>query len=184
MIKEKAIDLYKEENEKCEMKSFDLLTDTKIETFEKKYDVKLEKNFVEWLRVANGSNVGPGGFFGIETGRNTNNIEFYLTLYPIWIELKYIPIASDGFGNTYLIDLSNSITNGFIFFIDSYSDLNKPTYYVASNIWTFLYFILGRNEKQEDIDDDEWPFNKKKVTAVDPKILKAPKGLLPWNLAD
>jgi len=185
MMKETAIKLYRRENAKCKIKDFDPITHEKIKSFENNHKIKLEIGFTERLFIANGSNVGPGGFFGIETGRNSNDIEFYLKLYPTWVKLKYIPVASDGFGNTYLIDLTNSFTNGFIFFIDSYSNISKPTYYVASNIWIFLYFILSRDtEEDEDNKEDSWPFDEQKVISIDPEILKAPKEFLPWNLPD
>jgi cell wall assembly regulator SMI1 len=184
-MKETAIKLYREGNIKCKIKTFNPITHNKIKSFENNYNVRLPKDFIEWLFIANGSNVGPGGFFGIETGRNSNDIEFYLKIYPGWVELKYIPIASDGCGNTYLIDLTNNSTNGFIFFIDSYTDINKLTYYVASNFWTFLYFILNREVEDEEAgEEDEWPFDKQKITSIDPEILKAPKEFLPWNLPD
>jgi hypothetical protein len=81
-----------------------------------------------------------------------------------------------------LLDLSGEVTNGFIFFIDSYTHINKPTYYVASNFWVFLYAILNKErESEEDDYEDLWPFNRKKVISIDPQILKAPKKLLPWN---
>jgi hypothetical protein len=81
--------------------------------------------------------------------------------------------------------LTNNSTNGFIFFIDSYTDINKLTYYVASNFWTFLYFILNREVEDEEAgEEDEWPFDKQKITSIDPEILKAPKEFLPWNLPD
>ena len=184
-IKEAVIKLYRKENEKCEIKNFDPITYRKIKSFESNYNIKLPKDFIDWLFITNGSNVGPGGFFGIETGRNSNDIEFYLNLYPIWVEVKYIPVASDGFGNTYLIDLTNSFTNGFIFFIDSSGDISKPTYYVASHVWTFLYCILSRDTVEDEDDiENSWPFDEQKVISLDPEILKTPKEFLPWNLPD
>jgi hypothetical protein len=82
LIKETAIAVHKEENAKCEIKEFDPVSPQKIAVFESNYEVKLDDNFKDWLVISNGSNVGPGGFYGIETGRDISDIEFYLKIYP------------------------------------------------------------------------------------------------------
>jgi hypothetical protein len=96
---------------------------------------------------------------------------------------QWVPVASDGCGNTYLVDCSDSSTRGFIFFIDSYGDASKKTYYVASGLWSFMYMMLISESDDSDENDDEdlWPFNDDFVLSIDPDIDKAPSELLPWN---
>jgi cell wall assembly regulator SMI1 len=182
-IKDKALNLLREEELRYNCKKFTPADKNEVARFEKHYGILLDANCKEWLLISNGSDAGQGGFYGI--GHEKNSIQINYEVHPYWILAQWVPVAGDGFGNTYLVDCSDASTRGYIFFIDSYGDASKITYYVSSNFWMFMYMMLISNSNNDyDINEceDLWPFNKDFVLSIDPGIVKAPSELLPWNV--
>ena len=123
-----------------------------IEEFEETFDVSLTEEFRDWLKTCNGSILGAGGTYGIgvELGRLSIENQFEKE----WLELKWVPIAGDGCGNSYVVDCSRDTCRGFVYFIDS-SDLCKIAFACASDAWRFMRFFLLRELKRTN-----WPSNK------------------------
>lgn len=57
----------------------------------------------DWLKGCNGSLVGPGGLLG-------------------WIERKLVPVAGDGYGNYYVMAVSQGPAADPIVFVDTVRD--------------------------------------------------------------
>lgn len=182
-IRDKAIKLLRQEELKNKLEVFDPVDYIKLSQFENRYGISLDHNFKEWLSISNGSHAGGGGFYGI--GHSKDSIQLNFVVHPYWILSQWVPVAGDGFGNTYLIDCSRTSIRGFVFFIDSHNNASKITYYVASNFWMFMYLMLvgeSDNYPDENEYEDLWPFNKDFVLSIDPAIKNAPYDLLPWNV--
>lgn len=180
------IALVREEVKKIFFEQFDKFTvglqptqlnQISLNSFEEKYNLKITESVIEWLNFSNGSFAGQGGIFGLNNEPDFLNLETYYDLYPEWIKLRWLPIAGDGCGNYYIININHaSIFKDYIFFIDTSNSIETFTYVVASNIWYFLYFII-KSEKKEI----EWPFNKKEVLNIDPYLSVSAYSFLPWN---
>lgn len=124
----------------------------------------------QWLRLCRGTTAGPGGIFGVGH-RDTRDIAFVESLHPKWRSLGWVPVAGDGFGNHYVIDMSAKQAIGFI---ESTSDDQTIVFYVASGLETFLTEWL-----LSDIERTGWPFDRAYVTRVDPRLLDLSP--LPWE---
>jgi hypothetical protein len=181
-IKNKALYLLRQEEKTYNCDEFSPVDRATLSQFEKQHSICLDGNFKEWLFVSNGSHAGRGGFYGI--GYTNDSIALGYKVNPHWFLSRWVPVAGDGFGNTYLVDCSDLPTRGFIFFIDSFTDTSKVTYYVASDFWRFMYMMLlcESDNSDENNDEDLWPFNETFVLSVDPRIALAPSALLPWNV--
>jgi len=106
------------------------------------------------------------------------DVEGYLDTYPLWPDKKWLPVAGDGCGNTYVLiaDPSDPLYLS-VCFIDS-AEPDMISYIVASGIWYFIQFLIEK-EKGEEL---HWPFDKEYVSSIDPDMLELEPTLLPWNL--
>ncbi|MBL7259931.1 SMI1/KNR4 family protein [Paractinoplanes lichenicola] len=95
----------------------------------------LPGEFVQWLRVCNGSVAGPGGLFGVEMVLAVSGF------HPEWAGRGWIPVAGDGNGNTYVLDA------GAVFFVDAMDD-GELDYMVASDLKSFLESLLLNESKK------------------------------------
>ena len=153
------------------------LGDDECDKFEKSSGITLPKDVRDWLKIANGPCVGPGGFFGIQPSREHLDIDSFLSMFPSWKVRKWIPIAGDGCGNYYVVPTQNEFGNGFpVLFIDISFSTNEPSYIVASDIGHFIVSLL-----EKELGKDGWPFNKKAVIQSDPKIISFHSVVLPWE---
>jgi cell wall assembly regulator SMI1 len=146
-------------------------TDDNISEFERRMDLHLPDELKMWLKISNGPCIGPGGIYGILPAIDYLLIEVKLNIFPEWQQYKWFPIAGDGNGNYYILD-GNINCSGYhpIYFIDHEIDIYKPRYIVASNIWTFLYFLLQNEIDWENNKKMHWPQEKDYVISIDPYI--------------
>jgi cell wall assembly regulator SMI1 len=136
----------------------------------------------EWLTRCNGSDSGgPGALFGAYPANRALRIEAAAAIHPQWIPRRWVPVASDGTGNYYLLDASHRVTStDAVFFVDTMDDPDRLAYVVGSRLLTFLRFLLTRELDLPGASG--WPFDPEYVLARDPDLaLVADAGLLPWN---
>lgn len=144
--------------------------------FEEINSITVPENLHSWLQFSNGSYLGPGGVYGIDNGTEHLDASIVLQDFPVWSEKKWIPVAGDGSGNTYVLvaDPQDPLFSS-VGFIDTTGGDDKITYLVASDIWCFLQFLINKEKGEKG-----WPFQKEYVSTNDPGILKFER-LLPWN---
>jgi len=144
---------------------------------EQRIGISLPEELIKWLSISNGPCVGPGGIAGINPGKIGLDIEEHLARYRSWKKLGWIPIAGDGCGNFYVIDTKKKTTYGHpIYFIEAIIDPEIPDYVAASNIWSFLLFLL-----EEELGNHKWPFDKEYVIKKDPGIEECIDVAKPWE---
>ena len=140
-------------------------TDEQIDSITSRVGIAVPIELRQWLRTCNGVLVGPGNIYGVRPDLAFLDIGYLLDLHPEWINQGWIPIAGDGCGSYYVLATRSSTRRGHpIFFIDEY-DYNVPAYVVASNLWSFLWFLL-----QDEFGRDYWPQDKDKVLEIDPDL--------------
>jgi len=148
-----------------------------ISEFEERLEIKVPSKFREWLTTCNGPCVGPGGLMGIRTLRRDLDIETIYSMYPVWKDNGWIPVAGDGCGNYYLVVCKGDYGDGEpVIFIDSMEDSSTPFYIAASDTWIFLSFLL-----KKELGESNWPYSQEEVEGADPKILSFHCINLPWN---
>jgi len=148
-----------------------------IHEFELRTGIYLPVDLREWLQIANGPCVGPGGMYGIRPACQHLNIESYLALFPSWTATKWIPVAGDGCGNYYIMPTQNEYGVGNpIVFIDTSIACDKPTFIVASDIEHFIISII-----ENELGDSGWPFDEDTVRRSDPNIIQFHGLALPWD---
>jgi hypothetical protein len=153
----------------------ELFSDTDCDGFTTRTGLALPDDLRDWLKLANGPCVGPGGLYGIRPPRPYLDIESVLARESGWKERGWIPIAGDGCGNFYVVPTQGEFGNGYpVFFVDmSFPD--EPCYIVASDIGHFLLFLL-----EDELEKQDWPFDETYVVKSDPNI-RSYKGIdLPW----
>lgn len=126
----------------------------------------------DWLRVCRGSTAGPGGLFGIGNAVDGLNISGYLTWFPEWRESGWIPVAGDGTGNYYILDVGR--TGHPVGFVEPSETVSEVQYFVASGLGVFLRELLVH-----EISSNRWPFDRDYVERVDTAVLALEP--LPWN---
>lgn len=153
------------------------VSDQECNDFEKRTGIALPHDVRDWLKIANGPCVGPGGLFGIRPARTHLDIESCFTMFPLWKTKKWIPIAGDGCGNYYLVPTQHEYGGGYpVLFVDTGSSSETPSYIVASDIGHFLVFLL-----EKELGREGWPFNEKAVIQFDPQITQFNGAALPWT---
>jgi cell wall assembly regulator SMI1 len=153
------------------------VSDEDCDDFEKRTGITLPHDMRDWLKMANGPCVGPGGLFGIRPLRKHLDIESLLSLFPLWKTRKWIPIAGDGCGNYYVIPTQYDYGNGYpILFVEASSCADFPSYIVSSDVGHFLVFLL-----EKELGKQGWPFNERFVTELDPRIVHFKGVELPWT---
>ncbi|HVW38717.1 MAG TPA: SMI1/KNR4 family protein [Pirellulales bacterium] len=152
-------------------------TPEQLNAFEQRTGIQIPPELSSWLSISNGPGVGPGGFLGLETSRRGFDIDQYLALCPIWKEKKWIPVASDGCGNFYVVPTNGEFGAGFpVVFVDLGESYDSPAYIVASGVFKFIRFLLER-----ELGATQWPFDSEQVVRCDPDILKFRGVALPWE---
>lgn len=150
-------------------------TEDAISAFRRRAGIDVPVALRNWLQHVNGPCIGPGGLLGIETGRPSLDIEMVLNWYPQWRERGWLPVASDGCGNYYVLNTVER--SGPIYFVDTASDANHLSHVVGSNLWTFLWFLLGN-----EISKTGWPFSEEYVVLHDPEIVMCTAAPCPWQI--
>ena len=156
-----------------------------IRDFENQFGLAIPLELLDWLLVCNGAPVKPGAMLSLK------EIGQYYDWHPTWVEKGWIPLASDGCGDSYVLATKERIeATGThpIHFVDQ-SNYLLPAYVVASGLWNFLLFlfkdqIIGKDfamkpeyyadELLFDINELKgahyWPFYKRKVLEEDPGL--------------
>jgi SMI1 / KNR4 family (SUKH-1) len=148
--------------------------DAEIASLQQAVAGPLPADLVDWLRVCKGDLIGPGGLYGVRHTANVTDIASVLDWFPHWRERGWLPVAGDGNGDYYVL-ITNGESAGCVGFVDQ-SDFDTIDYLVATNLWTFLWFLLRR-----DGGDRRWPFDRNHVLAHDPGMATIPTDLQPWS---
>jgi cell wall assembly regulator SMI1 len=158
-----------------------------LDRAERRLGFALPQDLRRWLRICNGSVIGPGGVYGIETSLRELDIEYILGLRPAWQSRGWLPVAGDGSGDYWILDCAaeGDWPRGGVFFVDQ-SDMERLEYVVAANLCSFLTFLLESDlEKLRGARAVEatsrWPFDQRFVLARDPMLAAFPESLLPWG---
>jgi hypothetical protein len=77
-----------------------------------------------------------------------------------WLERRWLPIASDGCGDYFLL-IEHSPGRRIVVFWDQSNDYDEYDYVYASNLWHFLAGALSKPR-------GKWPFKEKSTLAFDP----------------
>ena len=114
----------------------------------------------------------PGCLYGTGNEQRWLNIAMFYDGFPQWRDKRWIPVAGDGAGNTYVID--NHLPGAPVAFVEPMDSPNVLQFYVASEYLIFLRELL-----QDSISGTGWPFDADYVARVDPGI--AELSPLPWG---
>lgn len=156
------------------------VSDEDCRAFELRTGILMPPDLRKWLKMCNGPCVGAGGLYGLRTAREHLDIELQLGMHPQWQQAKWIPIAGDGCGNSFVTTTRNDFGVGSpVLFVDCGSSPDTPAYIVASSIGHFLVFFLGI-----EVGKRGWPFDPDVVTQMDPSITAYTGVALPWKRAD
>src|SRR3954451_17989717 len=66
----------------------------------------------EWLVIINGDTIGEGGVFGARPDAPDLDIASLRNLHEEWADCNWIPVASDGTGNYYVLTADGTV--GFV----------------------------------------------------------------------
>ena len=141
---DRAKELYGEKNENCTFSTYK----EELLKFEKKNSVELLPELKEWLSVFNLSESSQifthtPILYGFKEMQESFNLGRDLYYRYGWIQKNWIPIASDGCGNMYILGkIKPDIAETPVFFVDMISSAPEPDYVVASNLWYFLKFVF------------------------------------------
>jgi cell wall assembly regulator SMI1 len=150
-------------------------SDAEIVELQQAVGMPLPADVVDWLRVCKGDITGPGGLYGVRCGRKVTDIASALDWFPSWRERGWLPVAGDGNGDHYVYITQGELA-GCIGFVDQ-ADIDAIDYIVATNLWTFLWFLL----RSESGEDRRWPFDRNHVVGHDPAMATISGILQPWH---
>ena len=94
-----------------------------------------------WLSMCNGAAIGPGGVFGERPDRRFLDMAWFWDLYPEWRGLGWIPVASDGCGNYYVLT-----ADGTVGFVETMSDTEKLARQAAPDLLSFMTGLLAADK--------------------------------------
>lgn len=103
----------------------------------------LPEALAAWLTVCRGEAIGAGGVFGCRPDEQSLDIGHILEIYPEWAGRGWIPVASDGCGNYYVL-----IDGGDIGFVDTMESFER-LHIEAPDLFTFLREYLARDQAEE-----------------------------------
>jgi len=142
------------------------VADHECEAFSERTGIPLPDGIRAWLRILNGGYTGAGELLGINPGREDLNIESTYEAFPVWKAKGWIPIASDRFGNYYVVPTRQEYGAGFpVLFVDTMHSLHEPAYIVASNMEHFLPYFL-----EDALGVHVFVFSKDYFLERDPKL--------------
>lgn len=155
-----------------------------LDAFEARWGLRLPTELREWLLTCNGSLIGPGGLFGIGTWKRFTDLEASLELVPEWRRIGWLPVAGDGCGSYFVLDLTTRCEETHpVYFVDHERGYDVPTYVVASGLWQFLRGLLEAERIEEEGGVSDWPFNAEVVLRQDPALRSYPgPAPFPWEL--
>ncbi len=153
-----------------------------LKAFSKRTGIQVPRPLAEWLEIANGACVSAGGLFGIYTKRKhvLTGIEEIYDLHPEWKQRGWIPLASDGCGNYYIMPTAQEFGRGWpVFLFDMAEAPEGSRYIVASNIWKFLLWYLEMSISDEYLSG--WLFDRDQATQRDPDLETFEGLAMPWD---
>lgn len=154
-----------------------------VTAFERKHRLELPDELKGWLRHCDGAPVSPGGIYPLfSRSPDQASIDWYLESFPSWRDRGWIPIASDGCGDVFLLATRIRAPGGThpVFFLDQ-ADFENPAYLVASGLWRFLYFLLKSELERDQGQHVSWPFDRDAVLTEDPDLAACSGMPFPWD---
>jgi len=154
-----------------------------VREFERQRGVVLPDNLREWLLLYGQRE--DTWLNGLTDRKPQNGIPGTFASYGDEWPRSWIPVAGDGCGCYYILDLYQQIGDSHpVFFWDHETDWDRLDYIVASGIWPFLRFYLLRAIFEHEIgtelhwEGDQlvvdrcfyWPFERDSVLRDDPQI--------------
>ena len=153
------------------------LSTADCDAFEQRTGIRMPDDLRQWLVIANGPCIGPGGLYGICPRRPHLDMEGLLARFPHWAERQWIPVAGDGCGNHYVIATQQEYGDGYpVLFVDTSSNPDSPSFIIASDIGHFLVGLL-----EKELGAKDWPFNQAYVIKADPEIRSFYNLPFPWT---
>jgi len=155
-----------------------------IQTFEQLHGLRLPPTLRDWFSVVNGAFCGTQGFLGLNDYRVDS--EYFLGR-------SWLPVADDGCGDYYLIDLTGPDQGDYpVFFWDHETGQEIESgalikgYAVASNLWIFSLMFLkhefARAGASQDVGERwHWPFDRHRTLQHDPNLARVKSAPLPWK---
>ena len=130
-----------------------------------------------WLRLCNGWHLRHGTLYGVGTGSADTDLGILWRMWPDWMARRWLPIADNGHGATYVIAL-NAFGAGPVYCIDPVLDESRPQFIAASDLYYFAQFFL-----HAELGDTGWPYTAAHVKRLDPQITNIKSAPLPWERA-
>ena len=152
------------------------VTDDAVQRFERRFGITIPADVLAWLRCTNGPFVNTQSLLGIETDHY--GMDEAYALYPHWPALRWLPIASDGCGNLYAIDLGCRYgATQPVFFVDHEVSDEVPSHLVASGFRVFLPLFVGKESRRT-----VWPFDRELTLHLDPGLAACSGAPMPWDV--
>lgn len=129
-----------------------------------------------WLRRCNGIVAGPGVLYGARPTEPPLDIGAARSMWPEWAASGWIPVATDGTGNVFVIQGSDPHHRTPVYFVDCSEDPSRLAYVVASSLDRFLISLLER-----ELGQLGWPFDSAYSLAKDPHLEAVHGAPLPWE---
>jgi hypothetical protein len=148
--------------------------DAEIDDLRRAIAMPLPSELLDWLRVCKGDLIGPGGLYGVRRSGTVADIASVLEPFHGWRDRGWLPVAGDGNGDYYVLIATGELA-GCVAFVDQ-SNFDALEYVVASNLWTFLRFLLLGDARARG-----WPFDREHVLAFDDAMADVPADLQPWQ---
>jgi len=83
-----------------------------IDAAERQIGYSLPASLRDWLSLCNGYIAGPGVLYGARPDYGALDLASAISLWPEWRSRRWVPVASDGTGNAYLVDAADSDFRG------------------------------------------------------------------------
>lgn len=94
-----------------------------------------------WLLICRGAAIGPGGVFGQRPDRPHLDIVKIREIFPEWRALGWLPVASDGCGNYYVL-----AEDGAVGFVEPISDPGTISQRTAAGLLSFMTDLLAADQ--------------------------------------
>lgn len=152
-------------------------TESDFERFRVDTGLRLPAELEDWLSVSNGPFIGQAGYLGVGRGLEGGTMEKTLSVFQEFVRNQWFPICSDGCGNYYVFDVSDTFAPFRpVLFIDCFEAFDKPSFTASSNFWLFVTLYLEKDITLRHVTDDEeimsywWPFHEKETLDTDPEL--------------
>lgn len=151
-------------------------TADQLNSLERSLQQPLPVELTAWLGKCNGVVAGPGVLYGARPDNLTLDIGVARASWPEWVARGWIPVASDGTGNAFVLQGASPPEPSPVYFVDCSEDPARLGYVAASSLDRFLVFLLER-----ELGQGGWPFDSSYVLERDPEISEAGGAPLPWD---